>query len=99
MPGAAIPPHGSRTQHSRPSRRIGVLAGAFNPVTRAHLALLESARDFTDELVCVVPRVYPHKTFEGAGFEERLEMLRLSRPAIPHGFTVHGARLGMFIEI
>jgi nicotinate-nucleotide adenylyltransferase len=75
--------------------RIGVLAGAFNPVTRAHLALLDSAGAFTDDLIAVVPRVYPHKTFEGAGLEHRLEMLRRAGG----GFRVEITEGGLFIEI
>lgn len=59
-------------------KKIGVLAGAFNPVTRAHLALAEAARDRVDEVVCVVPRAYPHKEFHGASLEDRVEMLRRS---------------------
>jgi len=56
--------------------RIGVLAGAFNPVTRAHLALVDAALQVVDEVVCVVPRVYPHKEFHDADLETRVEMLR-----------------------
>jgi nicotinate-nucleotide adenylyltransferase len=63
--------------NTRASRnRIGVLAGAFNPVTRAHLALVEAALQVVDEVICVVPRVYPHKELHGADLETRVEMLR-----------------------
>ena len=55
--------------------RIGVLAGAFNPVTRAHLALVEAALKVVDEVICVVPRVYPHKELHGADLPTRVEML------------------------
>lgn len=57
-------------------KKIGVLAGAFNPVTRAHLALVDAALEKVDEVICVVPRAYPHKEFHGASLEDRLEMLR-----------------------
>ena len=56
--------------------RIGVLAGAFNPVTRAHLALVDAALQVVDEVVCVAPRVYPHKELHGADLETRVDMLR-----------------------
>jgi nicotinate (nicotinamide) nucleotide adenylyltransferase len=56
--------------------KIGILAGAFNPVTRAHVALAEAARAVVDEIVCVLPRAYPHKEMHGATIEERMEMLR-----------------------
>ena len=79
--------------------RIGVLAGAFNPVTRAHLALLDAARRSTDELLCVVPRAYPHKSFEGASFEERLEMLRAAASSLGSGCCVETTDSGLFIDI
>jgi nicotinate-nucleotide adenylyltransferase len=76
------------------TKRIGVLAGAFNPVTRAHLALAEAASKIVDEVVCVAPRAYPHKHFHGAGLEERIEMLKLAGCARVE--TVEG---GLFIDI
>jgi nicotinate-nucleotide adenylyltransferase len=76
-------------------KRIGVLAGAFNPVTRAHLALVDAALAQVDEVVCVIPRVYPHKDFEGASLEDRVEMLRL---ASGH-YRVQVTEGGLFIEI
>jgi len=76
-------------------RRIGVLAGGFNPVTRAHLALVDAALAKVDEVVCVVPRVYPHKEFHGATLDERMEMLRAAsqryRPLVTEG--------GLFLDI
>ena len=76
-------------------KRVGVLAGAFNPLTKAHLALADAARTIVDEVIFVVPRTYPHKGFHGAALEERIEMLRLAggnrRVEITEG--------GLFIEI
>jgi nicotinate-nucleotide adenylyltransferase len=77
------------------NKRLGILAGAFNPVTRAHLALIDAARPFIDEVVCVVPRVYPHKEFQGAGLEQRLEMLRAARGS----HRVETTAGGLFIDI
>lgn len=75
--------------------RLGILAGAFNPVTRAHLALIDAAREHVDEIVCVVPRVLPHKEFHGAALEQRLEMLRAARGA----YDVELTYGGLFIDI
>ena len=75
--------------------KLGILAGAFNPVTRAHLALAEAAAQVVDEVVCVVPRVYPHKEFHGAGLDNRIEMLKLS--AGP--FRIETTERGLFIDI
>jgi nicotinate-nucleotide adenylyltransferase len=76
-------------------KKIGVLAGAFNPVTRAHLALAEAAAPLVDEIVCVVPRIYPHKEFHGAGLEDRLKMLA----QVGGPYTVLVSEGGLFIEI
>ncbi len=59
--------------------RVGVIAGAFNPVTIAHTGLAQAARQHVDEVVFAIPRVFPHKDFEGASLEHRLEMLRACR--------------------
>jgi len=72
-----------------------VLAGAFNPVTRAHLALAEAAGKVVDEVVCVVPRVYPHKHLHGAGLEDRIKMLKLAGGC----YRVETADGGLFIDI
>ncbi|MGA3186205.1 MAG: nicotinate-nicotinamide nucleotide adenylyltransferase [Bryobacteraceae bacterium] len=77
------------------AKHVGVLAGAFNPVTRAHMALAEAALNVVDEVICVVPRVYPHKHFHGAALEERVEMLRLASPL----YKVQVTEGGLFIDI
>src|ERR1700722_19308460 len=77
------------------SPSIAVLSGAFNPLTRAHLALVDAGLSVADEVVCVVPRSYPHKTFEGAAFEERLEMLRQAQG----GYQVVVTEGGLFVDI
>lgn len=76
-------------------KRIGILAGAFNPVTRAHVALAHAARPQVDEIVCVIPRSYPHKGFHGATLDQRLEMLR--RVAIHDRIELTNS--GLFIDI
>jgi nicotinate-nucleotide adenylyltransferase len=76
-------------------RTIAVLAGAFNPLTRAHLALVDAGLQMVDEVICVVPRSYPHKSFEGAGFEDRLSMLDRAKGR----YEVAVTEGGLFIEI
>ena len=75
--------------------RIGVLAGAFNPVTRAHLALVEAGLQVVDKVVCVVSRVYPHKEIQGADLETRVAMLR--HAGNRHGVVV--CERGLFADI
>src|SRR5215813_7604346 len=83
---------------SRPNR-LGILSGAFNPPTVAHLALAEAAlaSSEVDEVVFVLPRSLPHKEFAGASPEERLDML-LSSCKDP-AFSVAETDGGLFVEI
>jgi nicotinate-nucleotide adenylyltransferase len=74
---------------------LGILAGAFNPVTRAHLALADAALSLVDEVVCVVPRIYPHKDFDGAGLDHRIEMLSRAGGR----YQVEVSERGLFIDI
>jgi len=65
---------------------LGILPGAFNPPTLAHLALARAALEYVDAVLLVLPGILPHKSWEGATKEERREMLRL--------ITEHDDRLG-----
>jgi nicotinate (nicotinamide) nucleotide adenylyltransferase len=58
------------------SKKVGVIPGAFNPVTRAHIALGEAARAHVDEIIFAIPRAFPHKDFAGTTLEHRIEMLQ-----------------------
>jgi nicotinic acid mononucleotide adenylyltransferase len=55
--------------------RLGILPGAFNPITTAHLALARAALEKVDEVLFVLPRVFPHKGFSGAKFSDRMCIL------------------------
>ncbi len=86
--------------HRVPGRplHIGILPGAFNPVTVAHLALARAALARVDEVVFVLPRRFPHKEYTGAGFEARAALLQ----ALAIGsssLSVAAADGGLFIEI
>jgi nicotinate-nucleotide adenylyltransferase len=76
-------------------KRVAILAGAFNPVTNAHLALAKAAARMVDEVVCAVPRVYPHKHFHGAALEDRIEMLTLAGGP----YRIEPTNGGLFIDI
>ena len=77
--------------------RIGILAGSFNPPTIAHLELARAASACVDLIVCVVPRVFPHKPYSGATLEQRVEMLEAAGLAIPH--DIASTERGLFIDI
>lgn len=53
-----------------------VLPGAFNPPTRAHLALARAALESADAVLFAIPAQFPHKDFTGATLEQRVAMLQ-----------------------
>jgi nicotinate (nicotinamide) nucleotide adenylyltransferase len=77
--------------------RPGILAGAFNPPTIAHLALIDAAQPYINQVICVLPREFPHKSYHGATLAERLEML--DRIAAERQIDVAVAERGLFIDI
>ncbi|MGA3236416.1 MAG: hypothetical protein ABSG03_08950 [Bryobacteraceae bacterium] len=87
-------------------RRIGILAGAFNPVTVAHLALARAALSQSGsqggspvgEVVFVLPRTFPHKAYHGAPFAARVQMLHAALADEP-AFSIAAADGGLFVEI
>ncbi len=81
----------------RPAR-LGILPGAFNPPTVAHLALARAALGAADEVLFVLPRVFPHKRYERPGFQARIEMLAAALAAEPR-WSVATCPAGLFIEI
>jgi len=62
---------------------LGILPGSFNPPTRAHLGLAEAALAELDEVVLVLPRSFPHKSYTDADLAQRAAMLRLSAASHP----------------
>lgn len=78
--------------------RLGILAGSFNPPTVAHAALIEEAAAHVDEIVCVLPRVFPHKLYHGATLDERTRMLSAIKPRrTPYSIAV--VEQGLFADI
>jgi nicotinate-nucleotide adenylyltransferase len=86
------------SRHRAKPNRLGILPGSFNPPTLAHLALAEAALAQVDEVLLVLPRVFPHKNYDGASFAQRADMLRAAlehRPRLAAAASVGG----LFIEI
>jgi nicotinate-nucleotide adenylyltransferase len=78
-------------------RKLGVVAGSFNPPTIAHEELVYAAGFNVDEVLCVVPSVFPHKEFVGATLEQRLEMLAAAR--LMYCSSIATSDKGLFIDI
>ena len=77
--------------------RIAVFPGSFNPPTVAHLAVAEAALTQVDEVLFVLPKVFPHKDFSGVGFDGRLQLLL--RATNQPGFSVASTNGGLFHDI
>jgi len=76
-------------------RDLAILSAAFHPPTRAHLALAEAAFNTgaAQEVLCVLPRRFPHKEYEDVTLEQRLEMVLAAtahQPAISVGISEGG---------
>jgi nicotinate-nucleotide adenylyltransferase len=79
---------------------LGVLGGAYNPITLAHLAIADAAvaEMHLNEVLFCLPQVPPHKTIFGASLEQRLDMMQLAvhdRPYATVGLCSHG----LFLDI
>ena len=80
-----------------PGRTVALLPGTFNPPTIAHQALLDAALGIVDEAVIVLARNLPHKPFDGASLDQRLEMLEQLETRRPYSIAV--ADHGLFIDM
>ena len=78
--------------------RLGILPAAFNPPTRAHLALAQSALATVDEVLFVLPRTFPHKSYEDATFDQRVQMLMAATGNEPR-YSIAASDRGLFVEI
>jgi nicotinate (nicotinamide) nucleotide adenylyltransferase len=86
-----------RRVEGRPAA-LGILAGTFNPPTRAHVCLARAALGRVDEVLFVLPRAFPHKSYGEVGFAERLEMLAAALKDEPR-FSIATSEGGLFIEM
>jgi cytidyltransferase-like protein len=87
-----------RVQGAEPPKRVALIPGSFNPPTNAHRALVEAALDHADEAVVVLPRSFPHKSYDsnGASLEDRIRMLEHLSPE-PYSIAISEG--GLFLEM
>ena len=78
--------------------KLAILPGAFNPPTRAHLAMAEAALTVVDEVLFVLPRAFPHKEYTGSSFETRVEWLRAALGDNSR-FSLASSVRGLFIDL
>jgi nicotinic acid mononucleotide adenylyltransferase len=60
--------------------------------------MARAALRYADEVIWLLPRTFPHKSFEGAGFDQRIEMLRSIAQTEP-GFSVAVTDGGLYFEM
>ena len=80
--------------------RLGVLGGAYNPITLAHLLLASCAKEQfkLHEIIFVLPKTLPNKPVVDTPIEKRLEMMRLGTTDVGYvslGVCTHG----LFLDI
>jgi nicotinate (nicotinamide) nucleotide adenylyltransferase len=78
--------------------RVAVFPGAWNPPTVAHVEIARAALNHAGEIVWVLPRAFPHKKFDAAGFAARCRMLELVTELDPH-FSAAVSDGGLYAEI
>jgi len=63
------------------------------------MQLIDAALGYhVDEVLCVLPRVFPHKQYFGATLEQRVEMLTLAEEGgLP--YSVASSEAGLFIDM
>lgn len=80
--------------------RVAIFPGAWNPPTVAHLDIARAARSLADQVVWVLPRAFPHKSFEGASFDSRCRLLKkLVESNSTEGFSAAISEGGLYAEI
>jgi len=78
--------------------RLGIFPGSFHPITRAHLALAQTALQRVDEVVFTMPRRFPHKEYKDVGLAARMEIV-CAAIAGQRAFSAAITEGGLFIEI
>lgn len=80
------------------SGRIAIFPGTWNPPTIAHLGIAQAALQWADEVIWVLPKAFPHKSFEGASFELRTKLLRQLAASDP-SFSAAVSETNLHIEM
>jgi nicotinate-nucleotide adenylyltransferase len=94
----------AQTALPQSNARLGVLGGAYNPITRAHLLLARCSKDQfkLHEIIFVLPKTLPNKPVVDTSIEQRLEMMRLGVAGISYislGLCSHGLFLDICIAL
>lgn len=59
-------------------RSIALFPGSFHPVTVAHLGIAQAALKWADNVWLVLPRSFPHKSYDSVTLQDRLDLINAS---------------------
>lgn len=82
----------------RTPKRIAMFPGAWNPPTIAHAGIARAALGWAEEVVWVLPRAFPHKSFDGAPFDQRCAFIAEIARSQP-GFSAAISAEGLYADI
>ncbi len=76
---------------------LALFPGSFHPITTAHLELARVALQRADRVLFVLPRSFPHKSYDHVTLQDRLDLIRMAidDPRMSAGITEGG----LFIEM
>ena len=57
-------------------RNLALLPGSFHPITTAHIELARAALQWAERVLFVLPRSFPHKSYDRVTLSDRLELIR-----------------------
>lgn len=80
------------------ARSAALFPGAWNPPTVAHLAIARRALEHADEVIFTIPNEFPHKPWQGAPRETRLDWLCALAADEPR-FSVALTSGGLFLDM
>jgi nicotinate-nucleotide adenylyltransferase len=83
---------------NRNPARVVLFPGAYNPPTVAHVAIAHAALRRVDEVIWILPRAFPHKGFDGADLDARIQMLRTVAQSDPR-FSAAVSEGGLYLEM
>jgi nicotinate-nucleotide adenylyltransferase len=80
--------------------RLGVLGGAYNPITLAHLLLARCSKEQfkLHEIIFVLPKTLPNKPVVETSIEQRLELMRLGTSDVGY-ISLGSCTHGLFVDI
>lgn len=90
--------HRARGRSRSALRTLAVFSGAFHPPTIAHLGMAREALSVAEEVLFTIPREFPHKEWEGATLDERLDWLDAATGGEPR-FSIGVSDGGLLIDI